>query len=49
MEALQGVYPHNYHKIDLKGRPIYIERYGKMKIEEVFKISNEERMLKHYI
>ena len=43
------VYPHNYHKIDKKGRPIYIERQGVLKIDEVFKITTEERLVKHYI
>lgn len=42
-------YPHAYHKTDLKGRPIYIELPGRLRIEELFKITNEERMVKHYI
>jgi hypothetical protein len=43
------VYPHNYHKTDKLGRPIYIDRNGHLKIDELFKISNEERLVKHYI
>jgi hypothetical protein len=43
------VYPHFYHKIDKKGRPIYIERLGHLKIDEVFKLTTEERLIKHYI
>ncbi len=49
MNAIQDVYPHNYHKIDKKGRPIYIERQGMLQIDEVFKLTTEERLLKHYI
>lgn len=43
------MYPHFYHKIDKRGRPIYIERVGLLKIDELFKITNEERLIKHYI
>ena len=43
------MYPHFYHKTDKKGRPIYIERLGQLKIDEVFKITTEERLIKHYI
>lgn len=43
------VYPHNYHKTDKLGRPIYIDRNGRLKIDELFKISSEERLVKHYI
>ena len=46
---LQAVYPHNYHKIDVKGRPIYIERYGLLKIDEVFKLCDDDSLMKHYI
>lgn len=49
MNDILDVYPHNYHKIDKKGRPIYIERQGVLKIDEVFKITTEERLVKHYI
>jgi len=43
------VYPHGYHKVDKKGRPIYIERQGFTDMEKLFKITTEERLLKHYI
>ena len=49
MSDLLDVYPHNYHKTDKKGRPIYIECQGKLKIDEVFRITSEERLIKHYI
>jgi hypothetical protein len=43
------VYPHGYHKIDKLGRPIYIERAGMLKVDKVFEISTEERLVKHFI
>jgi hypothetical protein len=49
MDAVLKVYPHNYHKIDKLGRPIYIDRNGQLKIDELFKITTEERVVKHYI
>lgn len=42
-------YPHGYHKIDKLGRPIYIERLGKMNLQSLFEITTEERMLKYYV
>lgn len=46
------VFPHyqrGYHKTDKLGRPIYYERVGQMKVNEVWKITNEERMVKGFI
>jgi hypothetical protein len=43
------VYPHAYHKTDKKGRPIYIERQGYTDMDKLFKITTEERLLRHYI
>ena len=32
-----------------KGRPIYIERIGTLKIDEIFKITTEERLIRYYV
>lgn len=32
IDKLKKYYPHGYHHIDKKGRPIYIEVYGEMSI-----------------
>jgi hypothetical protein len=45
---LRKSYPHGYHKVDKQGRPIYIERVGSINIDEVYKFTNEERLLKYY-
>lgn len=45
---LRKDYPHGYHKVDKLGRPIYIERVGFLNVDEVFKFTTEERLLKYY-
>ena len=46
---IKKVYPHGYHRTDKLGRPVYIELYDKTKVEELFKITTEEKMVKYYI
>jgi len=48
LEAVKKVYPHGYFRTDKKGRPIYIERLGKLKLNEVFKLTTQERLIKYY-
>lgn len=42
-------YPMGFHKTDKQGRPIYFEITGQMNLEQIFKHSSTERMLKHQI
>jgi len=42
-------YPMGFHKTDKFGRPIYFEITGNMNLEEIFKASSIERMIKHQI
>lgn len=46
---IKAIYPHGYHKTCKIGRPIYIELINKVNIDDVFKITTEERMIKYYI
>jgi hypothetical protein len=46
---VKGIYPHGYHKTDKTGRPIYIELISKVNLDNLFKITKEERMMKYYI
>ncbi|XP_024522005.1 phosphatidylinositol/phosphatidylcholine transfer protein SFH1-like isoform X2 [Selaginella moellendorffii] len=48
-DATQELYPRFYHKVDKLGRPIYIERLGKLRLEELFKVTSMERMLLDHI
>lgn len=42
-------YPQYYHKTDKDGRPIYIEQLGAVKINEMYKITTQEKMLKNLV
>ena len=32
-----------------KGRPIYIERIGRLDIEAIFKVTTEDRLIRYYV
>lgn len=42
-------YPQYYHKTDIEGRPVYIEELGTVNLTEMYKITNQERMLKNLV
>ena len=42
-------YPQYYHKTDKDGRPIYVEQLGAVKIQEMYQITTQERMLKNLV
>lgn len=42
-------YPQYYHKTDKDGRPIYVEQLGSVKLNEMLKITSQERMLKNLV
>lgn len=46
---VQQYYPQYYHKTDKDGRPVYFEELGAVNITELYKITNEERMLKNLV
>jgi hypothetical protein len=46
---IKRLYPHGYHKTDKLGRPVYIELYDKTDVNELFKITTEDKMVKYYI
>lgn len=48
LEALRKLYPHGHHMYDKEYRPIYIERVGKINLDEVAKVTSPERMLDYY-
>ncbi|OCH86026.1 hypothetical protein OBBRIDRAFT_821263 [Obba rivulosa] len=42
-------YPQFYHKMDKDGRPIYIERLGKLDIKALYAITTQERQLQRLV
>lgn len=48
-ETVDKYYPQYYHKMDKDGRPIYIERLGKLDIKELYKATTMDRQLKRLV
>lgn len=42
-------YPQYYHKMDKEGRPLYIERLGKINTTEMYKITTQDRLLQNLV
>ncbi|KAK2763804.1 cytosolic factor, phosphatidylinositol/phosphatidylcholine transfer protein [Arachnomyces sp. PD_36] len=42
-------YPQYYHKTDKDGRPVYIEKLGKIDLTAMYKITSGERMLQNLV
>jgi len=48
LEEVKKHYPHSYFRTDRKGRPIYIERVGQLKLQNLFKVTTQDRLVKYY-
>jgi len=46
---VEKYYPQFYHKMDKEGRPIYIERLGKVNTTEMYKITTQDRLLQNLV
>ncbi|PGH28439.1 hypothetical protein GX50_08819 [[Emmonsia] crescens] len=42
-------YPQYYHKTDKDGRPVYIEKFGNVDLNAMYKITTADRMLKNLV
>ncbi|KZT62209.1 hypothetical protein CALCODRAFT_426747 [Calocera cornea HHB12733] len=48
-EAVDKIYPQYYHKTDKDGRPVYIERLGKLDLKKLYAVTTPERLLKRFV
>ena len=42
-------YPQFYHKTDKEGRPVYIEQLGKLDVNKLYALTNQDRQLHHLV